>query len=168
VTLHNVLATCLRSIIYFYGNLKSRNDSDKSLCTSLRLYSPCRPCPLFQFLIYKQSVGLLGRGVSLSQGRFLHTEHKHRINAYRHPGLEWNSTHNPSVRASKDSSCLKVRPHYSCLYTLRVNIRILTRRNLASNWSSVDEDLRAQIKARRDSRRAQAWRARARVMWTHL
>jgi hypothetical protein len=32
---------------------------------------------------------------------------------------------------------LKTRPHYSCscysLYTLRVNIRILTRRNLASN-----------------------------------
>jgi hypothetical protein len=34
----------------------------------------------------------------------------------------------------------------------------------------VDEDLRAQVKARRDSRRAQPWRepARARVMWTHL
>jgi hypothetical protein len=69
---------------------------------------------------------------------------------------------------------LKARPHYSCscyiLYTLRVNIRILTRRSLASNWSSVDEDLRAQVKARRASRRAQAWwsPARARVMWTHL
>jgi hypothetical protein len=67
-----------------------------------------------------------------------------------------------------------VRPHYSCscysLCTLRVNIRILTRRHLASNWSSVDEDLRAQIKARRVSRRAHAWLApaRARVMWTHL
>jgi hypothetical protein len=69
---------------------------------------------------------------------------------------------------------LKARPHYSCscysLYTLRVNIGILTRRSLASNWSSVDEDLRAQVKARRVSRRAQAWRApaRGRVMWTHL
>jgi hypothetical protein len=68
----------------------------------------------------------------------------------------------------------KARPHYSyscySLYTLRVNIRILTRRNLASNWSSVDEYLRAQVKARRVSVRAQAWRApaRARVMWTHL
>jgi hypothetical protein len=66
---------------------------------------------------------------------------------------------------------IKARPHYSCScysrYTRRVNIRILTRRNLASNWSSVDEDLRAQVKARRVSRRAQAWRARARVMWTH-
>jgi hypothetical protein len=36
------------------------------------------------------------------------------------------------------------------------------------NWSSVDEDLRAQVKARRVSRRAQAWRARARAMWTGL
>jgi hypothetical protein len=65
---------------------------------------------------------------------------------------------------------IKTRPHYSCScysrYTLRVNIRILTRRSRASNWSSVDEDLRAQVKARR----AQTWRApaRARVMWTHL
>jgi hypothetical protein len=69
---------------------------------------------------------------------------------------------------------LKARPHYSCsyysLYTLRGNIRILTRRSLASNWSSVDEDLRAQVKARRVSRRAQPGQApaRARVMWTHL
>jgi hypothetical protein len=65
---------------------------------------------------------------------------------------------------------LKARPRYSCscysLYTLRVNIRILTRRSLASNWSSVDEDLRAQVKVRRVSRRAQTWRARA--MWTGL
>jgi hypothetical protein len=66
------------------------------------------------------------------------------------------------------------RPQYSCScysqYTLRVDIRIFTRRSLASNWSSVDEDLRAQVKARRVSQRAQTWRApaRARVMWTHL
>jgi hypothetical protein len=33
------------------------------------------------FLIDTQSVGLLGRGISLSQGRYLHTEqYKHRIN----------------------------------------------------------------------------------------
>jgi hypothetical protein len=67
---------------------------------------------------------------------------------------------------------LKARPHYSCscysLYTLRVNIRVFTRQSLASNWSSVDEDLRAQVKATRVSRRAQAWRARALVMWTGL
>ena len=67
----------------------------------------------------------------------------------------------------------KLKYDYS-LYTLRVNIRILTRRSLASSWSSVDEDLRAQENARLVSRRAHAWRARARarararVMWTRL
>jgi hypothetical protein len=41
---------------------------------------------------YTQSVGILGRGISLSQGRYLHTEqHKHRINAHRHPCLDWDS-----------------------------------------------------------------------------
>jgi hypothetical protein len=41
---------------------------------------------------YIQSVGLLGRGISQSQARYLHTEqHKHRIKAHRHPCLEWDS-----------------------------------------------------------------------------
>jgi hypothetical protein len=42
--------------------------------------------PLFQFLILLQSVGLLGRGSSPSQGRYLHTgQHKHGINKHRRP-----------------------------------------------------------------------------------
>jgi hypothetical protein len=50
----------------------------------------------FSFLICTQLVGLLGRGISPSQGRYLHTEHhKHRINAHRHPGLEWDSNPRP-------------------------------------------------------------------------
>jgi hypothetical protein len=41
---------------------------------------------------FTQSVGHLGVGISPSQGRYLHTEqYKHRINAYRHPCLEWDS-----------------------------------------------------------------------------
>jgi hypothetical protein len=48
--------------------------------------------PLFSFLIYSQSVGLLGRVISPSQGLYLHTEQrKHRINAYSHRCLEWDS-----------------------------------------------------------------------------
>jgi hypothetical protein len=35
----------------------------------------------FSFLMYTQSARLLGRGISPSQGRYLHTEHKHGINA---------------------------------------------------------------------------------------
>jgi hypothetical protein len=43
----------------------------------------------FSFLIHTQSIVLLGRGISPSQGRYLHIEqHKHRINAHRHVRLE--------------------------------------------------------------------------------
>jgi hypothetical protein len=50
----------------------------------------------FSFLIYTLSVGLLGRRISPSQGRYLHTEqHNHRINAHRHPCLEWDSIPRP-------------------------------------------------------------------------
>jgi hypothetical protein len=56
----------------------------------------------FSFLICTHSVGLLGRGISPSQGRYLHTEqHKHRINSHRYPCLEWDS--NPR------SQCLRER-----------------------------------------------------------
>jgi hypothetical protein len=49
-------------------------------------------CRFIGFLIYTQSVGLLGRGISPSQSCYLHTEQqKHIINAHRHPRLEWNS-----------------------------------------------------------------------------
>jgi hypothetical protein len=53
----------------------------------------------FSFLIYTQSVELLGRGISPSQGRYLHTQQqKHRINAHRHPCLVWDS--NPRSQGS--------------------------------------------------------------------
>jgi hypothetical protein len=46
----------------------------------------------FSNLIHTQSVGLLGWEISPSQGRYLHREqHKHRLNAHRHPCLEWDS-----------------------------------------------------------------------------
>jgi hypothetical protein len=72
-----------------------------SICLSVSLiyliyistYLPMalRPLCFFTFLIYTQSVGILGRGISPSQGRYLHTEqHKCRINAYRYPCLEWD------------------------------------------------------------------------------
>jgi hypothetical protein len=53
----------------------------------------------FSFLIYTQSVELLGMGISTSQGRYLHTEqHKHIINAHRHLCLESDS--NPRSQCS--------------------------------------------------------------------
>jgi hypothetical protein len=44
------------------------------------------PWPLIQFRNhFPQTVGLLGRGISSSQGRYLNTgQQKHRINAYKH------------------------------------------------------------------------------------
>jgi hypothetical protein len=45
----------------------------------------------FSLLMYTQSVGLLGRGISPSQGRYLYRrQHKHRINSHRHLCLKWD------------------------------------------------------------------------------
>jgi hypothetical protein len=53
----------------------------------------------FSCLIHKESAGLLGRGFRPSQGRYLHAEQrKYRINAHRHPCLEWDS--NPRSQCS--------------------------------------------------------------------
>jgi hypothetical protein len=44
------------------------------------------PSVSFSFLIYTRSAGLLGRGISPSQGCYLHRDqHKHRINAHQIP-----------------------------------------------------------------------------------
>jgi hypothetical protein len=63
---------------------------------------------------FTQTVGLLGRVISPSQGRYLYTgQHKHRINAYTDiNALSGIRTHDRSVRASEDSSCLRLRGHY--------------------------------------------------------
>jgi hypothetical protein len=73
------------------------------------------PWPLFNFL-----VGLLGWGISPSQGRYLHKEqYKHRINVNTDiHALSGIRTHDPSVPASEDRSCL--RP---CGHCVRRNYR---------------------------------------------
>jgi hypothetical protein len=43
-------------------------------------------------LSYTRSVELPGRGISLSQDRYLHAgQQKHNLNAHKHPCLEWDS-----------------------------------------------------------------------------
>jgi hypothetical protein len=137
----------------------------------LWLYSSCGPWPHFQFLNLYTVCRTPWTGDqpvirALSTHRTTQTRGKRTQTSMSRVGIEPTI---PVFDRAKTVHALKARPHYSCswysLYTLRVNIRILTRRNLARNWSSVDEDLRAQIKARRVFRRAPA---RARVMWTHL
>jgi hypothetical protein len=68
------------------------------------------PRPLLQFRdLLTQTVGLLGRVISPSQGLYLYTgQHKHRLNA--HTNIHASSrirTYDPNVRASEDSSCLR-------------------------------------------------------------
>jgi hypothetical protein len=65
----------------------------------LWLHSPCGPWPLFQFLNLYIVGRTHGRGMNPSQSRYLHNEqHKHRINAHRHPCLKWDS--NPRSQCS--------------------------------------------------------------------
>jgi hypothetical protein len=58
------------------------------------------PWVIFQFLgLFTQTVGLLGRGISPSQGRYLHTgQQKHRINGHTYiHASNGIRTHDPSV-----------------------------------------------------------------------
>jgi hypothetical protein len=56
--------------------------------------------PIFQFRnLYMQTVGLLGRGISPSQGHYIHRgQHKYRTNAHTDiHALSGIGTHDPSV-----------------------------------------------------------------------
>jgi hypothetical protein len=79
------------------------------------LYSPLfSPGLFFSSVIFStQTVGLLRRVISPSQDRYLHTgQHKHRINAHANiDDLSGIRTHDPSVWASEDSSCLRPCGH---------------------------------------------------------
>jgi hypothetical protein len=72
-----------------------------SFSLSLWLYIPfVRPSSLFFFsFLILYTVELFGRGISPSQGSYLHTEQqKHRINANRYQCLGWHS--NPRSQRS--------------------------------------------------------------------
>jgi hypothetical protein len=64
-------------------------------------------------IFFTQTVGLLGRGISPSQSRYLHTgQHKHRKNSHTDfHALSGIRTHDPSVRVGEDYSCLRPRGH---------------------------------------------------------
>jgi hypothetical protein len=69
------------------------------------LHSPLLGSPLFfSFVIFfTQTVGLHGRVISPSQGRYLHTE-QHKQTSMSFSGI-W--IHYPRVRTSHDNSCLR-------------------------------------------------------------
>jgi hypothetical protein len=59
---------------------------------------------IFSFLIILQTVGLLGRVISSSQGLYLNArQHKHILNIHALYGIR---NYDPSFRAREDSSCL--------------------------------------------------------------
>jgi hypothetical protein len=82
-------------------------------CYYLSTYGPAAFVDLvrlFSFLICTQSVGLHGREISRSHGHYLHTgQDEHRVNVHRYPCLRGIRTHDPSVRARQDGSCLRPR-----------------------------------------------------------
>jgi hypothetical protein len=86
--------------------------------------------PLIQFCNhFSQTVKFLGRVISPSQSHCLSTEqHKHRINTNR--GIR---THDPSVRASEGSSCLRPEATVTVVWgSTRIDPNIL---NLGARWS---------------------------------
>jgi hypothetical protein len=83
-------------------------------------YSPYLGPGLFFSLVifFTHTVGLLGRVISPSQGRYLHAEqHKRIINAHTDiHALSRILTHDPNVRESEECSCLRPRGHCDRLY----------------------------------------------------
>jgi hypothetical protein len=85
----------------------------------------CSEYPLSVSLSFSQSIELHGRGISPLEGRYLNTEqYKRRINAHRHPRLLWVSTHDPSVLAGEDGSCLRPRGHCGDMWSLLVEWKL--------------------------------------------
>jgi hypothetical protein len=69
-----------------------------------RLYSPLLGPGFFynSVIFFTQSVGLFGRGISPSQGPYLHAgQHKHRINAHRYPCLKWDSNRQSQLSSER-------------------------------------------------------------------
>jgi hypothetical protein len=96
---------------------------------SLSLSMVLRPFgswPLIRLLSsFTQTVGLLGRGISPPQGRYLHTEqHKHRKTHTDIHTLSLIQTHDLSVRADEDGSCLRRRGHCVRLNFISPNVKI--------------------------------------------
>jgi hypothetical protein len=107
VTILNTTSKCARKLI------SSSSQSMKYFIRSAMAVPPfVGPWPLLQFhklfFCFTQTIGLLGREIRPSQGRYLHTgQQKHRIKAHSDiHAFSGIRTHDPSIRVSEDSSCL--------------------------------------------------------------
>jgi hypothetical protein len=99
-------------------------------CSHLEHRASVKPFVSLQFLNVRQTVELFGRGISPSQGLYLHTEqHKDRINSHTDiHTLGGIRTHNLSVRTGEDISCPRPRGHCHRLIDALVSI------NHDRNW----------------------------------
>jgi hypothetical protein len=91
---------------------KTNRDRSAFFFFAMAFPAHSEPRPLIQLRNHlTQSVGLLGRVISTSQGRYLNTgQHKRRINEYTNfHALSGIRTHDPGVRGSEDSLCLRPR-----------------------------------------------------------
>jgi hypothetical protein len=79
-----------------------------SCCSHLEHRASVKRFVSLQFLNLRQSVGLLGRGISPSQSRYLTQTEYTKTDIHALSGIQ---TYDPSVRASEDISCLRPRGH---------------------------------------------------------
>jgi hypothetical protein len=70
-----------------------------------------KPFVSLQILNLRQLAGLLGRGISPTQGRYLHRTRETQNNRRHTHTLGGIRTHNPNVRAGEDISYLRPRGH---------------------------------------------------------
>jgi hypothetical protein len=88
-------------------------------------------------IFFTQSVGLLGEGISPSQGRWLHTgQRKHRLNAHTDiRALSEIRIHDRSVQTSEDSWCLRSHDHCDRQYSLNTISKVKVRcSSKATGW----------------------------------
>jgi hypothetical protein len=104
---HPYIWHCNPDHIFLSPNSSSSSSSSIHVAPTFEHRSTVKRFLSLRFLNLRQSVRLLGRGISPSQGRYLH---KHRINTDIH-ALSGIRTHHPSFRAGEDISCLRPRGH---------------------------------------------------------
>jgi hypothetical protein len=94
--------------------IKDEEGNGRDVSTYLWLYSPLLDLGhLSVSWSFTQWVGFLGRGISPSQGRYLYT-HDNTNTEQTHTDIHDSSgvrTHDASVWAGEDSSCLRPRGH---------------------------------------------------------
>jgi hypothetical protein len=86
--LHYFLVSLLQIfqvLVITFGTLCCNYITQSPFLFSLALQPPLAVASAFSFMVILQTVGLLGRVISSSQGLYLNTgQHKHRINTYTH------------------------------------------------------------------------------------